>query len=161
MDKPSALHGRKHLSRLAGTAPPFVGRSQELEWLEGRLQEAAAGRPHVILIPGQAGIGKTRLLQELRSGALRRGLQVGYGRGYEDLALPYLPVIDVLHTLFDRVPQGLEHLVDNDAEVLRWLMPRDQALAHVTNPFTSTQSDQDRAVRIVAGKFSSEKEEPP
>src|SRR5919198_1416288 len=99
------------------------------------------------------------LLQELRSGALRRGLQVGYGRGYEDLALTYLPVIDVLHILLDQVPRDLEHLVGNDAEVLRWLRHRDQALAHVTDPFTSTQRDQDRAVRIVAGKFSSQNEE--
>jgi hypothetical protein len=159
MDKPSALHRRKHLSNLVQATPPFVGRSQELHWPEHRLQEAPAGRPHVLLLSGQAGIGKTRLLQELRSGALRRGLQVGYGRGYEDLALTYLPVIDVLHILLDQVPRDLEHLVGNDAEVLRWLRHRDQALAHVTDPFTSTQRDQDRAVRIVAGKFSSQNEE--
>lgn len=159
MDKLSALHRRKHLSRLLKATLPFVGRSQELDWLERCLQGAAAGRPHVVLIPGQAGIGKTRLLRELRSGALRRGLQVGYGRGYEDLALPYLPFIEVLHALLDQVPRDLEHRVGNDAEVLRWLMHRDQALAHVTNPFTSTQSDQDRAVLIVAGKFSSQKGE--
>jgi predicted ATPase len=161
MDKPSALHRRKHLSNLVKAAPPFAGRSQELHWLKHCLQEASAGRPHVILISGQAGIGKTRLLQELRSGALRRGLQVGYGRGYEDLALLYLPFIEALHTLLDQAPRDLGHLVGNDAEVLRWLMHRDQALIHVASPFTSTQSDQDTAVRIVAGKFGSEKEEPP
>ena len=161
MDKPSALHRRKHLSNLVKATPPFAGRSQELHWPEPSLQEASAGRPPMLLLSGQAGIGKPRLLQELRSGALRRGLQVGYGRGYEDLALLYLPFIEALHTLLDQVPRDLEHLAGNDVEVLRWLRHRDHALAHVTDPFTSTQRDQDRAVRIVAGKFSSEKEEPP
>ncbi len=94
MDKLSALHRRKHLSRLLKATLPFVGHSQELDWSERCLQGAAAGRPHVVLIPGQAGIGKTRLLQELRSGALRRGLQIGYSRGYEDLSLPYLSFIE-------------------------------------------------------------------
>jgi len=161
MDKPSALHRRKHPSRLLKATPPFIGRSQELDWPEHSLQEAPAGRPHVLLLSGQAGIGKTRLLHELRSDALRRGLRVRYGRGYEDLALTYLPFIEVLHILLDQVPGDLRHLIGNDAEVLRWLRHRDKALACVTDPFTSTQRDQDRAVRIVAGKFSSENEEPP
>jgi len=73
----------------------------------------------------------------------------------------HLSNIEVLHTLLDQVPRDLGHLVGNDAEVLRWLMHRDQASAHVTNPFTSTQSDQGRAVLIAAGKFSSQKDELP
>jgi AAA ATPase domain len=161
MDKPSALHRRKHLSNRVKATPPFAGLSQELHWLKHCLQEASAGRPHVILISGQASIGRTRLLQELRSGALRRGLQVGYGRGYEDLALLYRPFVEVLHTLLDQLPRDLGHLVGNDAEVLRWLMHQDQASAHVTNPFTSTQSDEGRAVLIATGKFSSQKDELP
>jgi hypothetical protein len=105
MDKPSALHRRKHLSRLLKATPPFVGRSQELDWLDH---------------------------------------QVGFGRDYEDMALPSLPFPEVLHTLLDQAPRDLEHLVGNDAKVLRWLMHGYQALADVTNPFTSTQRDQDR-----------------
>jgi class 3 adenylate cyclase/tetratricopeptide (TPR) repeat protein len=134
----------KRLSNLVRTTPPFVGRREELAWLERSMQEALTSQPRVVLLPGEAGIGKTRLLQELRSGALRRGLQVGYGRGYEDLTLPYLPFIEAFHTLLHEVPHDLERLVGNDVEVLRWLLHRDQSLAQVANPFTSTQSDQDK-----------------
>jgi AAA ATPase domain len=125
MVEPSTSDRIKSLSNRIRTAPPFVGRREELAWLESILQEVLAGQPRVVLIPGEAGIGKTRLLQELRSGALRRGLQVGYGRGYEDLILPYLPFIEVLHTLLDSLPDDLERTVGTDTEVIRWFLHRD------------------------------------
>ncbi|MBI2205205.1 MAG: sigma 54-interacting transcriptional regulator [Candidatus Rokubacteria bacterium] len=43
----------------------FVGRSEELLLLESRFKYAAQGRGHVVNVAGEAGIGKTRLLQEL------------------------------------------------------------------------------------------------
>ena len=140
----------KRLSNLARTAPPFVGRREALSWLESILQEVVAGQTRLVLLPGEAGIGKTRLLQELRADALRRGLQVGYGRGYEDLTLPYLPCIEVLHSLLDRLPHDLERTLGDDAEVINWFLHRDQASAHVMNPSTSTQSDQDQLRLFVA-----------
>jgi predicted ATPase len=150
MDKPSALHRRKHLSRLPQTAPPFVGRGQELDWLEHRLQEASAGRPHVILIPGQAGIGKTRLLQELRSGALRRSLQVFYGRCYEDLTLPYLPFVEALRVVSDLPFQNIQHTVRRDVEVINRLLHPHDATSPAANPSTSVQSRQDQQQLFLA-----------
>ena len=49
----------------AGTglaAPPFVGRERQLVLLRRMLAGAAAGRPRVVLIEGEAGIGKSTLL---------------------------------------------------------------------------------------------------
>jgi class 3 adenylate cyclase len=46
---------------------PLVGRDGELERLRGAVEELAAGRGQVLLIVGDAGIGKTRLLDELRA----------------------------------------------------------------------------------------------
>ena len=43
---------------------PMVGREEELSTLSGRLKTAALGRGQVVLIEGEAGIGKTRLLDE-------------------------------------------------------------------------------------------------
>jgi AAA ATPase domain len=103
MNRPSTLDRGKTLPSLVQSAPPFVGRREELAWLERILQETLAGQPRVVLMPGDAGIGKTRLLHEVRAGALRRRLQVGYGRGYEDLLLPYLPFVEVLTTLLARL----------------------------------------------------------
>jgi predicted ATPase len=143
MDEPSAAERATRLSNLVRTAPPFVGRREELAWLEQLLRESCGGQPRVVLLPGDAGIGKTRLLQEVRSGAVRDGLQVGYGRGYEDLTLPYLPFIEIFHSLLGRISDDLERTIGADAEVIRWLLHRDQALPQVAT-FPSTQSDQDK-----------------
>lgn len=73
-------HARKS-SILTKAVPSFVGRHHQLDWFTHRLQEAFAGHPRVVLLPGVAGIGKTRLLKEIQSLARHRGLQVCYGHG--------------------------------------------------------------------------------
>jgi class 3 adenylate cyclase/tetratricopeptide (TPR) repeat protein len=52
----------------AARATPLVGRQQELDWLQSHLQAVASGTGgRVIGLIGEAGVGKTRLLQELRA----------------------------------------------------------------------------------------------
>jgi len=46
--------------------PPLAGRADELERLRTAADDLAAGRGQVVLLVGEAGIGKTRLLEELR-----------------------------------------------------------------------------------------------
>src|SRR5919204_3996991 len=117
MDGPSALARGKTLASLVRVAPPFVGRHGELHQLVLGLQEAMAGHPRVVLMPGEAGIGKTRLLQELRSHALRSDLQIGSGRCYEDLTLPYLPFVAALRTLLEQIPEDVERALGHDVEL--------------------------------------------
>ncbi len=75
----------------------LVGRQAELDRLLGLLTAAAAGRPVVALVSGDAGVGKTRLVTELAAGAREHGLTVLSGRCAE-LAdtIPYLPLADAL-----------------------------------------------------------------
>jgi hypothetical protein len=47
-------------------ASPFIGRRDELHTLRAVWHDAAAGRAQLVLVSGEAGIGKTRLLDELR-----------------------------------------------------------------------------------------------
>ena len=71
---------------LVGTAAPVLGirgRSVELAVLGAALDEVAAGRPSVVLIEGEAGIGKTRLLDETLADARGRGMQVAAGAAEE------------------------------------------------------------------------------
>lgn len=53
-------------SVVAASATPFVGRSEELDVMLERWQLAKAGRGQVVLLSGEAGIGKSRLVLELR-----------------------------------------------------------------------------------------------
>jgi DNA-binding CsgD family transcriptional regulator len=77
--------------------PPLVGRAAELGRLTRLLAEAEAGRPVVVLLSGDAGVGKTRLVTELAEVAGRRGFTVLTGHCAE-LAdtVPYLPLADAL-----------------------------------------------------------------
>jgi class 3 adenylate cyclase len=77
----------------AARTPPLVGRSRELSWLDERLDDAIAGRPQMLLITGEAGIGKTRLLRELQRRATARGAEVCPGRCREGYTVPYLPFL--------------------------------------------------------------------
>ena len=70
---------------------PFVNRHHEREWLEERLDDIRSGQPQLVLISGEPGIGKSRLLREVQRTASRRGMEVCTGRCREHLDLPYLP----------------------------------------------------------------------
>jgi len=57
-------------------APDFVGRDDELLVLRRQLDRALAGEPVVSLVEGEAGMGKTRLAQELAAEAAARDVRV-------------------------------------------------------------------------------------
>ena len=98
---------------------PLVGRTAELAALDEALHAAADGSPGVVLIAGEAGIGKSRLAAEAASRALADGWQVLSG-GCLDLAegsVPYLPLVDALHDLrTDALPPLLTRWVRGEAE---------------------------------------------
>ncbi|MBW3557549.1 MAG: AAA family ATPase [Actinobacteria bacterium] len=57
-------------------ARDFVGRQAELRLLRQQVERCLAGEPVVSLVEGEAGIGKTRLANELANEALERGVRV-------------------------------------------------------------------------------------
>lgn len=65
-------------------AAPFIGRAAELDQLQTALAEAQAGRGSGWLLRGESGIGKSRLLQELRTQALVQGVAVLRGQAHAD-----------------------------------------------------------------------------
>src|SRR5213596_1847018 len=102
MEGPARLERSRSLRGLVKTVPPFVGRRQELAWFTHALQDVCAGKPRVVLIPGEAGIGKTRHLHEVLALARQRGIQVYHGRCYEDVMLPYLPFVETLRAQLEQ-----------------------------------------------------------
>src|SRR5215471_17866501 len=87
-----------HASR-SNPAAPLVGRASELDRLNRAMESAWAGRGPLVAILGEAGIGKTRLLDELIEIALRRGAQVVPGRCYEtEQIFPFGPWVNILRT---------------------------------------------------------------
>ena len=80
---------------------PLIGRDQALADLSARLDRAIDGEGRLILISGEAGIGKTRLTEELREyGKSCNALFLTGGCIYNEGADPYLPFADLLRTYF-------------------------------------------------------------
>lgn len=78
-------------------AIPFVGRKQERAALVRVVEEALGGQGGIVLVEGEPGVGKTRLLQEAARDAAWRGCQVLWGLGREHGELtPYGPLRELL-----------------------------------------------------------------
>ena len=85
----------------AGEAPPrhtpFTGRTAELRRLTRRLEEARTGQGGEVLLAGEPGIGKTRLLEEVANAARTKGTLVLWGRCYEgEASRPFGPFAEAL-----------------------------------------------------------------
>lgn len=85
----------------------FVARTSELATLKTAMTEAQAGRPSVAVVMGEAGIGKSRLADELRRWASRQGIATAWARAYPtSQTLAYAPVAEWLRS--DAVRPSLE-----------------------------------------------------
>ena len=83
------------------SSPIFVGRVAERAALSAALHRAAAGEPGIVVIAGEAGVGKSRLLGEARSQSAEVGA-VAVGGFCVDVAvgaLPYAPFVDIVREL--------------------------------------------------------------
>jgi predicted ATPase len=86
-------------SRVSSRA--LVGRVEELQTLEAARRRAADGEPAVVLVGGEAGIGKTRLVAELTARCAAEGMRVLSGGCVPVAAgaLPYAPIVEALRAL--------------------------------------------------------------
>jgi class 3 adenylate cyclase/DNA-binding CsgD family transcriptional regulator/tetratricopeptide (TPR) repeat protein len=92
---------RVPFSGLVSMSPTFVGRAEELQILEGARRRAAGGEPAVVLVGGEAGVGKTRLVAEFTARCVADGTRVLAG-GCVPVGgdgLPYAPVVEALRRL--------------------------------------------------------------
>ncbi|WP_328372721.1 AAA family ATPase [Streptomyces sp. NBC_00445] len=80
---------------------PIVGREDELARLSGVLERARGGEARAVLVAGDAGVGKTRVLDEISGRAAAAGMTVLTGHCVDlgDVGLPYLPFSEVLGVL--------------------------------------------------------------
>ena len=108
------------------TGPALIGREPELAVLTAALDRADAGVSTIAIVAGDAGIGKTRLVDALVDLARVRGCHILAG-GCLDLAddgLPYAPFIEGLRGLArDLPPDELRVLLGPASDDLRRLLP--------------------------------------
>jgi len=96
----------------------FVGREAELSILQDALEETAMNHGSAWLIGGEAGVGKTRLIDELRVFALIKGYTVVSGHAVADNNIPYQLWRDPVRRMLLNT-----YISDVDASVLKDLVP--------------------------------------
>ncbi len=79
-------------------AAPFVGRETERARFAQRLDEVLEGKGGIVLVEGESGVGKTRLLSEVVEDAQWRGMDVMWGRSAPSGGRPFGPIGDALRT---------------------------------------------------------------
>jgi predicted ATPase len=81
---------------------PLRGRDRELALISERITGALGGRGAVVVVEGQAGLGKTRLIAEAMAIAKDKGLSVGSGVAAAiDQAVPMGPLVAAVVPLVD------------------------------------------------------------
>lgn len=113
------------VSGRGSTRFPLVGRDHERVELLAGLAAAAAGRGSLVLIAGEAGIGKTRLTADMLTEAQRRGMFCLVGHCYEmEGAPPYVPFVEMLEYGARKVrPAAFRQALGDAASGVSKLMP--------------------------------------
>ncbi|MFF6804258.1 AAA family ATPase [Streptomyces sp. NPDC012616] len=106
-------------------SPVFVGRSDELDILHGALSRAAAGEPQALLVGGEAGVGKTRLVEEFAATAGPGDAVVAVGGCVEIGAdgLPFAPFSTALRALRRALPDAFAAAAAGQEDELARLLP--------------------------------------
>ena len=115
-------------------AAQFIGRTKELEMLTQALSQAKWGQGRLYLVGGESGVGKSRLLDELRTVALVEGIQVLRGYSLEQGGLPHqlwrsaLPPLFLSGDVSNEIATILKPLIPELDEILGYEVPLPQAL---------------------------------
>ncbi len=88
-------------------SPVLVGRQAELEFMAGALKRVLAGQQATVLVGGEAGVGKSRLVHELMDRARDAGARVLVG-GCVELGgggIPFAPLVEMMRVLAGELPE--------------------------------------------------------
>ena len=133
-------------------AQAIAGRDREVQLLEHLLEEGCAGRPQIVFISGEPGIGKTTLLTELVSLAEARGCLALRGNAAEfERELPFGMVVDTLDEYLESLdPYAFHRLATEDLTELAGVFPALRSLDPASAE-PSTAAERYRAHRAVRG----------
>ncbi|MFF0230675.1 AAA family ATPase [Micromonospora sp. NPDC005254] len=122
----------------------LVGRQREIATLRDALGRAGKGDPATVLVGGEAGVGKTRLLEEFAAGATAAGARVLVGQCLElgEAGLPFAPFAAALRAVLRA--DGAEVFAGYEAEFARLLPELGRVPAGLTAPSVRPLTDAPR-----------------
>jgi tetratricopeptide (TPR) repeat protein len=137
-------------------AARFVGRAGELEQLSGALAQAVSGKGGAWLVGGESGVGKSRLLEELRTLALVEGATVLRSQAISEGGSPYYIWRPLLRWLV-----LITELSDDELSVLKTLIPDIETLvgrAIQDVPELAPPAAQERLLSVIETLFRRQQE---
>jgi len=128
----------------------FVGREAELAQLAGWLEEAREGRPRVVIVGGEAGVGKSRLVEEFRRIADERGAAWLFGAAadYGAGGLPFGALVQAFRPIASE-PSVIARLGPARAELARLFPSLGASHAGQADDATAGNSDGFSQVRLL------------
>ncbi|WP_416343763.1 helix-turn-helix transcriptional regulator [Isoptericola peretonis] len=119
---------------------PLIARHEEVAAFRGALARAAEGQPGVLLLGGDAGVGKTRLVTHLADLARDEGARVVVAHCVDlgDVGIPYLPFTEALGELRS-VPTVAEVIAERPA------------LARLLDPASGSGTDHAERLQLLDG----------
>ncbi len=101
----------------------FVGREELSARLRARWVESRTGPTRLVLLVGDAGVGKSRLAAQFAEEVHEAGAIVLYGRADEDALLPHQPFVEALRHLIAHGDPAIVAAAEQDREILCRLLP--------------------------------------
>ena len=124
---------------------PLLGRQVEYAWLVEQWKALAWGKNGLVLIRGQAGVGKTRLVEEVSRYVLLKGGVILQGRCYEFSGpLPYQAIAAALQTQITQIEDQNLPLSEHCLTELAQLLPEIRFQKSNQTPLTSSSQGKDR-----------------
>ena len=137
------------------SSPVLIGRDAELGALLAAWEAAVGGRPTTVLVGGEAGIGKSRLVAELAraardgGGLVLEGASISLG---DDEGLPLAPIADALRALARQLPpESIQDVVGSAGPALGRLVPELGGAVDASDATTRPDWVQARMLEAVLG----------
>lgn len=134
VERPSGVRSRLHATAV-NSLTPFMGREDERNLLMNRWAQVQKGHGQLVMITGEAGIGKSRLLRQFKQdvGAIPHTWIEGESSPYEQ-DTPFAPTIDLIENAFNWTAEATA----------------DEKIAELENSFSLVGMDTTKSVPLVA-----------
>jgi DNA-binding SARP family transcriptional activator len=122
----------------------FSGRTSEYQELVKSFGLSVAGQPQLVVLSGEAGIGKTRLARKFLTWAIAQGIELVQGSAFESGShLPFQPLVEALRLRFERENSPKDLLSDVWLTPLSQLLPELRELYPGLPPIPKVRSHQE------------------
>jgi len=135
------------------TEPTLVGRNQEIKQLAQHLDSALNGKGTTVFIGGEAGVGKTRLVNEFLNQARKERIKILSGFCLSEAAIPYFPFTEAFNTYISTLgDEKAKSTMTKQLGITGWLKGPELVLGPKARELLLTpEIERDRTFEVVAG----------